>query len=188
MAWAQESARDGDTEPVNIRPATQLDAPGAVATVKEVFDEFGFTWEAEGYHADLYDLEGHYLGPGHGFWVVELEGRIVGTAGLIVREAFPDEPPVQTVEGAVRLGGTDCEMARLYVRPAARGQGVGRALAQRVADEARERGCRAMEIWSDKRFVDAHRLYQKLGAVVVADRVSDDPDLSPEWGLVLRLR
>lgn len=44
-----------------------------------------------------------------------------------------------------------------------------------------------MEIWSDKRFVEAHRLYQRLGAFVVADRICSDPDNSPEWGLLLPL-
>jgi hypothetical protein len=42
-----------------------------------------------------------------------------------------------------------------------------------------------MEMWSDKRFEDAHRLYQKLGAEVVGERICHDPDQSPEWGLLL---
>jgi hypothetical protein len=44
-----------------------------------------------------------------------------------------------------------------------------------------------MEIWSDKLLADAHRLYQRHGAEVVAERVHDDPDASAEWGLVLEL-
>jgi hypothetical protein len=42
-----------------------------------------------------------------------------------------------------------------------------------------------MELWSDKRFEDAHRLYQKLGARVVGERICHDPDQSPEWGLAI---
>jgi hypothetical protein len=44
-----------------------------------------------------------------------------------------------------------------------------------------------LKIWSDKRFADAHRLYERHGARVVGERVHDDPDQSHEWGLVLDL-
>jgi hypothetical protein len=45
-----------------------------------------------------------------------------------------------------------------------------------------------MELWSDKRFGPAHRLYGQFGAEVVGDRICDDPDKSPEWGLRIDLR
>jgi hypothetical protein len=44
-----------------------------------------------------------------------------------------------------------------------------------------------MEIWSDKKLLDGHRLYEKVGAVLVGERLCHDPDQSPEWGLVLDL-
>jgi hypothetical protein len=56
-----------------------------------------------------------------------------------------------------------------------------------VLEEARAADRRRLAIWSDKRFADAHRLYERFGARVVAERVGDDPDKSPEWGLVLGL-
>ena len=69
----------------------------------------------------------------------------------------------------------------------ARGAGAGSALLAAVADEARRRGHAALEIWSHKRFEDAHRLYTRHGARVVGERVHDDPDSSREWGLLLDL-
>jgi putative acetyltransferase len=54
-----------------------------------------------------------------------------------------------------------------------------------VLAEAKKNGRSTMELWSDKRFTDAHRLYERFGAKVVGERICHDPDKSPEWGLVL---
>ena len=156
--------------------------------VKAVFDEFNFTWDEDDYHADLYDLQSHYLDPGHAFWVAEKDGEIVGTVALHVYDPIPGRPgELIDYEDAKRVGGTDCSLERLYVLPNARKGGLGHALTQTVIDEARRRDRKAMELWSDKRFVDAHRLYGRFGAEVIADRICHDPDQSPEWGLLIRL-
>lgn len=146
---------------MTLRRAVAADSAAARAVVKAVFDEYGFTWEEHGYHADLQDVEASYAA----FFVVESDGRVVGTAGL-------------TEAGSLE---------RLYVLPEARGSGAGSRLLGAVADEARRRGQTQLEIWSDKRFVDAHRLYERHGARVVGERVGDDPDASHEWGLLLEL-
>ena len=144
-----------------IRRARAADSAAAAAVVKAVYDEYGFTWDEGGYHRDLQDVEVSYAA----FFVAELAGRVVGTAGL----------------------SEQASLERFYVLPEARGAGVGSALLTAVADEARERGQTRLEIWSDKRFTDAHRLYQRHGARVVGERVHDDPDSSHEWGLRLEL-
>lgn len=173
---------------VLIRPATQQDALDAVRVVKAVYDEYDFTWDAEEYHADLYDLQGHYLDPGNSFFVAEIERNVVGTAALDLYPAMPGEPgSLVEVGGRVRIGGTDCSMERLYVHPDARRLGIGRRLVEALIHSGKQSGCRAMEIWSDKRFTQAHCLYQSFGATVVGDRICHDPDQSPEWGLILPL-
>jgi len=144
-----------------IRQAVAADSRGAAAVVRAVYDEYGFTWDERGYHADLEDVESSYAA----FFVAERDGEIVGTAGL-------------TAHGSLE---------RLYVLPAARGGGLGSALLTAVVDEARARGHGRLEIWSDKLLVDAHRLYQHHGARIVGARVNDDPDSSHEWGLVIDL-
>jgi GNAT superfamily N-acetyltransferase len=146
---------------VSVRRAVAADSPAVAAVVRAVYDEFGFTWDEEGYHADLRDVEASYAA----FFVAEADGHIVGTAGL-------------TEHGSLE---------RLYVLPAARSGGLGSALLTAVVDEARVQGHAQLEIWSDKLLVDAHRLYEHHGARIVAERVNDDPDASHEWGLVLDL-
>lgn len=174
---------------VAIRPARQEDASEAVRVVKAVYDEYGFTWDAEEYHADLYDLHAYYLEPGHPFLIAESSQGVLGTAAL---DLFPtlagDLGSLVEIDGRIRIGGTDCSMERLYVHPGARRLGIGRSLVKALIHSGLEHGCKHMEIWSDKRFSQAHQLYQSFGAKVVGDRICHDPDQSPEWGLLLPLQ
>jgi putative acetyltransferase len=172
-----------------IRLARPSDSLEVVRVIKAVYDEYGFTWDAEEYHADLYDLQGHYLDHGCPFFVAILEsGEMAGTAALEVFPRLPGEPgKLVEHEGRTRIGGADCSMERLYVDPETRRLGIGRALTQQLIDAAVERGLARMEIWSDKRFDKAHALYKSFGAEVVGDRICHDPDQSPEWGLLLEL-
>jgi putative acetyltransferase len=174
---------------VSIRPAVPHDVENVIGVIRAVYDEYGFTWDAAGYHADLYDLQRHYLDQGHAFWVAEEEGgALIGTAALRLFAPLPGEwGASREVDGELRLCGCDCSLQRLYVHPSARRQGAGRKLMESVLQNARQRGRRGLEIWSDKRFGEAHQLYHKLGAVSVADRICHDPDQSPEWGLLIRL-
>ena len=141
--------------------APSADSAAAAAIVRAVYEEYGFTWDEHGYHADLRDVEAAYAA----FFVAELDGRIVGTAGLSERGS----------------------LERLYVLPEARGAGAGSALLAAVADEARG----AATIGSRSGRTSASRTRTgSTGArarVVVGERVHDDPDTSHEWGLVLEL-
>ena len=172
-----------------IRPATAGDAAAALAVVRAVFDEYGFELEAGGYDRDLRDLDGHYLSAGHGFWLAEADGAVVGTVGLVLAAEPIEGPRGAPVEFGTdtRIGGCDCSLARLYVHPAARRGGIGSALMATAVAGAREAGRELMEIWSDKLFAEAHRLYERAGARNVGERIANDPDRSAEWGLALEL-
>ncbi len=69
--------------------------------------------------------------------------------------------------GCVFVGHHDEEtavIARLYVRPAARGRGVARTLMHHAADRARSRGYRRMVLDTDKEQLHAaYQLYRSLG-------------------------
>ena len=172
-----------------IRSATTADSAAVCAVIKAVYDEYSFSWDPETYHADLYDLEGFYFSRGDLFWVAEVDGFVVGTVALEFFDQIPGEPGsiYESSEALPRVGGCHCSLERLYVHPNARRGGVGAKLIETVFAEARSRGCTHLEMWSDKRFGDAHRLYGRFGAVVVGERICDDPDVSPEWGLMVDL-
>lgn len=184
IAWAKE-ARVGyhPSVSISIREATAADRDAVVRAIKAVYDEYGFAWDPEGYHADLYDLDGFYTARGDIFYVASVDGVIQGTGAL---ELFPPHP-VGFANPLPRIPGCDCSIERVYVHPEARRRGIGKAITERVMADAKAQGRKKMEIWSDKRFTEAHLLYQKMGAEVVAERICDDPEQSPEWGLELKL-
>jgi GNAT superfamily N-acetyltransferase len=73
-----------------------------------------------------------------------------------------------------RLDQHVCEMKRLYVRPAARGTGAGRALATVAIEHARQRGYAVMRLDTLPLMAEAGSLYASLGFVEV-ERYNDNP-------------
>lgn len=140
---------------------------GVVSVVKSVFDEYGFTWEAEGYCADLYDVETAYLAGGGQFWCAvdspDERTKVIGCAGLTFHDGY-------------------AELHRMYLLASWRGRGIGRALLNTAIEHARERGFPSMRAWSDVKLPQAHALYQKAGFVREGERICDDPDKSREFG------
>jgi ribosomal protein S18 acetylase RimI-like enzyme len=64
---------------------------------------------------------------------------------------------------AIWSTGLECYLAELYVTPARRGQGLGRALMEAALREARERGADTMDIGVDEPDLAARHLYESLG-------------------------
>ncbi len=181
-------ARKARLDPPIVRLATNDDIPSVVHVIKTVYDEYGFAWEPDGYHADLYDLEAAYAATGDTFWVAEVSGVVLATVAF---ERFSTIPGFlgQTIlfNDKVRVAGCNGSLERLYVHPQGRRQGLGLLLLDTVILQARAESRENLEIWSDKKFTAAHRLYQRRNARVVGDRLCDDIDKSPEWGLLLAI-
>jgi GNAT superfamily N-acetyltransferase len=67
------------------------------------------------------------------------------------------------------LGRPGIYLEDLYVRPAARGRGIGRALLAHLARLAMERGCGRLEWWVLDWNENAIRFYRSLGAQPMED-------------------
>ena len=77
-----------------------------------------------------------------------------------------DEPAglaVLRFRAAIWSAGLECYRAELYVAPANRGQGLGRALMEAALHQARDRGADTMDIGVDEPDHAARRLYESLG-------------------------
>ena len=75
----------------------------------------------------------------------------------------PDGLAVLRLRAAIWSTGLECYLAELYVAPARRGQGLGRALMEAALREARARGADTMDIGVDEPDLAARRLYESLG-------------------------
>lgn len=135
--------------------------------IKTCYDEFGFTFDPEGYNRDCVQVAQYYAHERSAFFVLEVDGKIVGTGGFIP------------------LNEERCELRRLYLLKEFRGKGLGREFFAYILQQAHAMGFKEMEIWSDKSLTDAHKLYERFGAERITDRICNDPDQSCEWGYLL---
>jgi N-acetylglutamate synthase-like GNAT family acetyltransferase len=115
----------------------------------------GLWIELTQWHRDIFDapeiggddpglaFDEHLAKVGAGnIWVAEVEGRVVGLAGLIP-DAFELEPVVVSKQH--------------------RGQGVGRLLAEAVISAARKSGARTVQVRPVARNIEAVRFFHELG-------------------------
>lgn len=78
--------------------------------------------------------------------------------------------------GYIRMGEDAAEMKRVFVEPAARGQGVGKALVSAIEQAALHEGVRTLFLETGVKSAEALGLYQKAGFEVCAPFADYQPD------------
>jgi GNAT superfamily N-acetyltransferase len=166
---------DAGPTPV-VRAAEDSDAAGLVALVGSCFSEYeGCVLETEHEMPHLLRAASHFAGVGGRAWVAVVDGSVVD--GTVVHGSGVNGSVVGSVacRPATDAGGLELQM--LYVLRPWRRRGLGARFVGLVEGEARRRGARFVELWSDTRFTDAHRLYRTLGYEQLPD-VRELHDLS----------
>jgi GNAT superfamily N-acetyltransferase len=147
----------GDAEIVELREVRTQSAEALEALelyFAELDDRFPEGIDAQAATAHLPTI----LDPPRGrFYLATEAGDVVGCGGL----TFLDD-------------GT-AELRRMWVRPDARGRGVGRALLERLEHEAWRRGCVAIVLDTHSSLREAVALYRSAGYREVAP-YNDNPD------------
>lgn len=132
----------------------QAVTPDHLVLARALFEEYA-TWlgldlSFQGFAAELAGLPGLYAPP---------RGRLLlalatsGTIGCVALRPLQDGI---------------CEMKRLFVRPAFRGQGLGKLLTERIVEEARAIGYVTMRLDTLSSMQAAIRCYQAIGFVQCA--------------------
>lgn len=132
-----------------IRPVTGHDNHALAALLREVMEEFGATGAGSSLHdPEMLDMAAAYAAAGSAYFVVESDGRLVGGGGF---------GPLAGGEPGV------CELRKMYLKPEARGRGLGRTMLSRCLDEARRLGFRRMYLETRQTMREARRLYERNG-------------------------
>lgn len=128
----------------------QAESPAQIAHARELFLEYatslGFSLCFQNFDKELANLPGDYSPPDGRLLLAEYNGRLAGCVALHKLEA------------------SICEMKRLYLRPAFRGKGLGRVLADRIIAEARQIGYQRMRLDTVEPVMkDAVAMYRRIG-------------------------
>ncbi|MBI4953849.1 MAG: GNAT family N-acetyltransferase [Myxococcales bacterium] len=134
-----------------LRPARDADGAGVIALLGAVFAEYpGCVLDVDGEMPELRAIATWFARAGGRFYVVERAGAD-GRAEIVASV------------GHTPSGRSGLELRKLYVASRARRGGLGSALCALVESSGRAAGARFVELWSDTRFLDAHRLYERRG-------------------------
>jgi putative acetyltransferase len=119
----------------------------AAELIQLVLTEYGLLGEPDGADRDVLQVEEAYWAKGGEFWVVEQQGKLVGTAGYY---------PVSRGEKAV-------EIRKMYLLPETRGQGLGRYLLQALEQAIATQGFEQIWIETASVLKEAVKLYESSG-------------------------
>lgn len=145
-----------------VRPVQATDTPAIHRHVAAVYADYGDVLDVGNEDTHLRDPAAFFRARGGEFWVVLDDNSLVAT-------------------GAIHLTPESAEVRTIYVRKDRRRLGLARALTQMGIEHARHAGYGAVYLWSDKRYVEAHRLYESMGFERIGERDVRITNSYSEW-------
>ena len=131
---------------MSVHVASEAEAPQAARLLHDFNTEFGDPT------------------PGPAVLAKRLEELIAaGEATVLLGGSGPDGVAVFRLRRAIFVEGLDAYLEELYVAPAKRGQGIGRALLEAAMDAARDAGAMRMDIATSVDDTAAIGLYESAG-------------------------
>ncbi len=130
-----------------IRDWQERDRIDAVNIITAVIIEYQLPWKPEEIVGDVIDVETYYTQTGGEFWVIEKQGKIVGTAAYY---------PSRRVEKAA-------EIRKMYLLPEARGQGLGKFLLQELETTIASHGFYYILLETSPLLTEAVKIYESNG-------------------------
>ncbi|MFN0066394.1 MAG: GNAT family N-acetyltransferase [Limisphaerales bacterium] len=147
---------------MNVPVVQTAHSPDHWLAVRELFLEYArsldFSLCFQGFDEELATLPGAYAPPRGGLWLAEAHGRPAGCVAL----------------RPLDLPGT-AEVKRLYVRPSARGCGLGRTLAETAILAARTTRHARLVLDTVPAMAAAIALYRSLGFTPVPPYTAQPP-------------
>lgn len=122
----------------------------------ELDPKFQESLDEQNYDEELEHLEEKYGLPGGRLYLAYWDGELAGCVGM------------------KKLDGVTGELKRLYVRPAFRGQRLGRKLVERIIEDARSLGYIRLMLDTMPELVSARHMYENMG-FHVTERYNNSP-------------
>ena len=111
---------------ITIRPITQRDQRKLAQLIRSVFKEYRAPLENTVYDdLNTWHIYDSLQGVNAQYWVIDIDGEIVGGCGFYPTEGLPDGY---------------AELAKFYLSPKIRGLGFGGKILRQVIEEAQETG------------------------------------------------
>jgi putative acetyltransferase len=157
-------------ENYSIRKIKKEDNPAVAALIRAVFDELNIPKVGTAYEDPYLDLMfEEYSKPKSVYYVLEKDGKIIGSAGVA-----PLENEAETI----------CELQKMYFLPETRGLGIGSQMMDKCLQSAKDFGFEKCYLETMPFMLDAQKLYKKVGFEYIPSPMGSTGHTScPVWML-----
>lgn len=132
-----------------IRKIEKKDNEAVAQLIRAVFDELNIPKVGTAYEDAYLDLMyEEYNKVKYAYFVVECNGKVVGSAGVA---------PLENEAASI------CELQKMYFLPETRGLGIGSAMMTKCLETAKDFGFEQCYLETMPFMLDAQKLYKKVG-------------------------